>query len=154
MVGLDRLWEFTQRSIIWLGEDQFCTDRREFAMAAAIDLARAWDIDCSIETASDPFFTSVSAAKSFWQKGQALKFELRAHVEADASGQPRTIAAASFNLHSVFFGNAFNISSDDGHPASSGCAAWGLERLVLVMFTQHGFDPDQWPATLRPTATH
>jgi hypothetical protein len=73
MIGLDRLWEFSQRSIIWLGEDQFCTDKRELAMAAAMALAKTWDIDCSIETASDPFFTSVSTAKSFWQKGQSLK---------------------------------------------------------------------------------
>lgn len=149
MVGLDRLWEFTQRSIIWLGNDPFCTDRRELAMAAAIDLARAWDIDCAIETASDPFFTSVSTAKSFWQRGQALKFELRARVEDDADGRPRTIAAASFNLHGIFFGKAFHILDKDAELASSGCASWGLERLVLVIFTQHGLDPAQWPQSLR-----
>lgn len=153
MVGLDRLWEFTQRSIIWLGGDSSCTDRRELAMAAAIELAKAWDIDCTIETASDPFFTSVSTAKSFWQKGQALKFEMRARVEDEADGTPRTIAAASFNLHSVFFGRAFHILSDGGEPASSGCASWGLERLVLVVFTQHGFDPDRWPRALRSCLT-
>lgn len=149
MVGLDRLWEFTQRSIIWLGEDQFCTDRRELAMDVAMGLAKEWDIDCSIETASDPFFTSVSTAKSFWQRGQALKFELRAHVEPQADGQARTIAAASFNLHSVYFGNAFHIIDNSGSPAFSGCASWGLERLVLVIFTQHGMDVEQWPAALR-----
>lgn len=148
MAGLDRLWEFTQRSIIWLGADGFCADRRELAMAAAMDLARDWDIDCHIETASDPFFTSVSTAKSFWQRGQSLKFELRAQVEPAADGAARTIAAASFNLHGVFFGNAFNITSD-GDPASSGCASWGLERLVLVVATQHGFDVDRWPHALQ-----
>jgi seryl-tRNA synthetase len=149
MVGLDRLWDFTQRSIIWLGGEAFCSDRRELAMTAAIDLARAWDIDCTIETASDPFFTSVSTAKSFWQKGQALKFELRAGVEPEPDGRARTIAAASFNLHGAYFGNAFDIAIEGGEPASSGCASWGLERLVLVICTQHGCDPAGWPAALR-----
>lgn len=149
MVGLDRLWEFTQRSIIWLGGDHFCSEYRERAMAAAMELAAAWDIDCSIETASDPFFSSVSTAKSFWQRGQDLKFELRAQVEPEADGQPRSIAAGSFNLHGTYFGSAFNISDATGGPAFSGCASWGIERLVLVIFTQHGLDVRQWPQALR-----
>lgn len=149
MAGLDRLWEFCQRSIIWVGEDRFCTERRDRAIAAAMDLARAWDIDCSVETASDPFFTSVSTAKSFWQRGQDLKFELRAAVEP-APGEPqRTIAAASFNLHGTYFGSAFNIEDHTAGPAFSGCASWGIERLVLVVCTQHGLDPAQWPPALQ-----
>ncbi|WP_374562566.1 hypothetical protein [Ideonella sp.] len=149
MVGLDRLWEFCQRSIIWLGEDGFCNERREWAMELAMELARAWDIDCTIETASDPFFTSVSTAKSFWQRGQDLKFELRAAVEGRDGDGPRTVAAGSFNLHGTYFGTAFNISDASGGPAFSGCASWGLERLVLVVFTQHGLEPAQWPPALR-----
>jgi seryl-tRNA synthetase len=149
MVGLDRLWEFAQRSIIWLGDDHFCAERRELAMEVAMELAKTWDIDCSIETASDPFFTSVSTAKSFWQKGQDLKFELRAAVEPLEGNDVRTVAAASFNLHSTYFGTAFNISDHTGGPAFSGCASWGIERLVLVLFTQHGLDQEHWPASLR-----
>lgn len=148
MTGLDRLWEFCQRSIIWLGTDTFCSERREWAMSVAMALAREWDIDCALETASDPFFTSVSTAKSFWQRGQDLKFELRAAVERGPQGD-RTIAAASFNLHGTYFGSAFDIEDASGGPAFSGCASWGIERLVLVVFTQHGLDPTQWPPSLR-----
>jgi seryl-tRNA synthetase len=149
MVGLDRLWEFAQRSIIWLGGDHFCAERRVLAMETAMELARTWDIDCRIETASDPFFTSVSTAKSFWQKGQDLKFEMRAFVEPNAGESSRTIAAASFNLHSTYFGEAFDISDHTGGPAFSGCASWGIERLLLVIYTQHGLDQAQWPESLR-----
>lgn len=152
MVGLDRLWEFSQRSIIWVGEDRFCAERREWAMAAAMELAQEWDIDCSIDTASDPFFTSVSTAKSFWQRGQDLKFELRAAVEPGADGEVRSVAAGSFNLHGTYFGTAFDIADHSGGPAFSGCASWGLERLVLVVCTQHGLDPLQWPTALRHAA--
>lgn len=152
MVGLDRLWEFTQRSIIWLGEEKFCNDRRSWAVDAALGLAREWDIDCRIETANDPFFASVATAMTLWQYTHYLKFELRAGVEPDADGNPRTIAAASFNLHGQHFGEAFNIKEHAGGPAFSGCASWGVERWVLILFTQHGFDFKRWPAALRTAA--
>ena len=149
ITGLDRLWEFTQRSIIWVGGDQFCTDLRQRAIDAAAAQLEEWDIDATIETASDPFFASVTTAKSLWQRSQDLKFELRPLIEPSDSTPRRTIAAASFNLHGPYFGNAFDIESADGEPASSGCVSWGLERWVLVVFTQHGFDPGNWPAALR-----
>ncbi len=149
MVGLDRLWEFTQRSIIWVGEEEFCNERRRWAIDAAMDLARAWDVDCSIETANDPFFASVATAMTLWQTTHQLKFELRAGVEPDDVGNPRTLAAASFNLHGHHFGDAFDIADRSGGPAFSGCASWGVERWVLVIFTQHGLDVQRWPAALR-----
>jgi hypothetical protein len=149
MVGLDRLWDFTQRSIIWVGEDEFCSERRHWATDAALQLAEEWDIDCTIETANDPFFASISSAKSLWQRGQDLKFELRAAIEPHEDDVPRTLAAASFNLHGPYFGNAFEIASHTGGPAFSGCASWGLERLVLVICTQHGLEPTGWPTALR-----
>lgn len=149
MTGLDRLWEFTQRSIIWLGEDEFCSHNRRRAIDVAISLAKSWNVDCTIETANDPFFASVATAKNFWQRSQDLKLELRANIEPDALGEERTLAAASFNLHGSFFGQAFNIRDCVDELAASGCASWGLERWVLILFTQHGFDPNDWPSALR-----
>lgn len=151
MRGLDRLWEFSQRSIIWLGDDALCTALRERAIQLALKLAADWDLDAHVETASDPFFSSVATAKSFWQRGQDLKFELRAAVEAGVGdAPPRTVAAGSFNLHGTYFGSAFDITDHHGGPAFSGCASWGIERLVLAVCTQHGLTPADWPAALRP----
>jgi hypothetical protein len=149
MVGLDRLWEFTQRSIIWLGEEAFCNERRDWSIDVAMELAELWDVDCTIETANDPFFASISTAKSFWQRTQDLKFELRVAVEPGPGGDPRTVAAASFNLHGPFFGDAFEINDGGGSSAFSGCACWGVERWVLAIFTQHGFEVSCWPPALR-----
>jgi hypothetical protein len=149
MVGLDRLWEFTQRSIIWLGGEHFCNERREWAIETAVELAESWDIDFTIESASDPFFASVATAMTLWQRTKDLKFEMRAGIEPAADGTARTIAAASFNLHGLHFGSAFDIRDAGGREAHSGCASWGIERWVLVIFTQHGVDVAKWPASLR-----
>jgi seryl-tRNA synthetase len=147
--GLDRLWEFSQRSIIWLGGETFCLEHRDRALSAALSLAEEWDIDCSVETANDPFFASIATAKSFWQRSQDLKLEMLPALAPPDSSSYRTVAASSFNLHGTFFGTAFDILDTDDKPACSGCASWGIERWVLVLFTQHGFEPNRWPAALR-----
>jgi seryl-tRNA synthetase len=149
MAGLDRLWEFSQRSIIWVGTEHFCHMLRQQAFDVAMRQAEEWDIDCSIESANDSFFAGVATAKGLWQRSQDMKFELRSAVEPTSQGKQRTLAAASFNLHAQFFGSAFEITDVNGMPACSGCASWGLERWVLVLFTQHGFDRSRWPASLR-----
>ena len=153
MVGLDRLWEFTQRSIIWLGAEGFCNERREWAIDTATTLARRWDIDFSIETANDPFFASVATAMTLWQRTKDLKFEMRAGIEPALDGTARDIAVASFNLHGAHFGDAFEIRDSTAKAAHSGCASWGIERWVLVIFTQHGLDIAEWPQSLREALT-
>ena len=37
----------------------------------------------------------------------------------------------------------------DANPVFTGCAALGLERLVLACFSQHVFDKARWPESLR-----
>ena len=92
-----------------------------------------------------------ATAKSFWQRGQELKFELRAAVEPGFGyTPPRTVAAAAFNLHDIFFGTAFDITDHRGGPAFRGCASWRIDRLVLSVRTQHGLAPEHGPEALRP----
>ncbi len=47
------------------------------------------------------------------------------------------------------FGKSFDIHDTDGEPALSGCVGLGIERWVLAAFTQHGFEPERWPADVR-----
>jgi seryl-tRNA synthetase len=148
MTGLDRLWEFTMREIVFVGAETWVRDRREDAIAAVGELLSAWELDCSIESATDPFFAPMYATKSFWQSQSDLKYEMRLAVEPRGD-EPRTISAGSFNLHEGFFGQTFDICLDDGSPVFTGCTAFGLERWVLAVFTQHGLDPERWPAALR-----
>jgi seryl-tRNA synthetase len=149
ITGLDRLWDFSMREIVFLGTEGWVSAQRERAIQAVAEQVAEWDLDCVVETANDPFFPTVHTNKAYWQMRSDLKFEVRLGVEPGAAGEPRTIACGSFNLHENFFGKTFNITLPDGQPAFTGCVAWGLERWVLAAFTQHGYDPQRWPASIR-----
>jgi seryl-tRNA synthetase len=149
ITGLDRLWDFTMREIIFVGTEQMVSARRQEAIEHAKAQMELWDLDCSIEGANDPFFSAAYATKTYYQVRSDLKYELRLAVEPGADGEARSIASASFNLHENFFGKTFTITAADGQPAFTGCAAWGIERWVLAAFTQHGFEPARWPESLR-----
>jgi hypothetical protein len=149
VTALDRLWEFNVRELVFLGNDAFVLNGRTRAIEAFVELCEEWDLDCRVETATDPFFATVYAAKTFWQQTQDVKQEVRVTVEAGGDGSGRTIAAGSFNLHGAFFGTRFHIDDDDGRPAVTGCVGFGLERLMFGMFAQHGLQPAAWPTALR-----
>jgi seryl-tRNA synthetase len=143
--ALERGWAFTMREVVCLGTpaavEEFVAERT----AEAIALASACGIQASVEPATDPFFAPTGRGRELLQRLQALKHELRLPL-----GPGRTTAAASFNDHRTFFGEAFAISLADGAPASSGCAAFGLERWLLAFLVEHGPDPARWPHVLHP----
>jgi seryl-tRNA synthetase len=107
------------------------------------------DLECQIETASDPFFATVSAARTFWQRAQEVKNEIVLPIGPGADGAPRTLACGSINLHGRFFGERFGIAATDGEAAATSCVGLGIERWVLAAFSQHGFERDRWPAAVR-----
>jgi len=149
ITGLDRLWDFTMREVVFVGTEREVVDHRQRGIDLVIEQADRWDLECRIETANDPFFSATYATKAYYQMRSDLKYELRLSVEPDVEGHERTLACGSFNLHESFFGKTFSITARDGQPAFTGCVAWGLERWVLACFTQHGFDPARWPADVR-----
>jgi seryl-tRNA synthetase len=149
IIGLDRAWDFTMREVIFVGTESWVSDRRQKGMEAQLEQVKEWDLDCQFETANDPFFSAAYATKTYWQVRNDLKYEMRLNVEPGPDGAARTIACASANLHENFFGKTFDIGGNDGNPVFTGCCAWGLERLVLALFTQHGFDQERWPQSLR-----
>jgi seryl-tRNA synthetase len=102
----------------------------------------------SLQSATDPFFATVSAAKKFYQAAHDVKNEVLLPV-LGPDGAAKMLAGGSINLHGRFFGERFDIRGPDGGPAHTGCIGLGIERWVLAGFTQHGFDPDRWPAEVR-----
>ncbi|MEZ4293694.1 MAG: hypothetical protein R3B70_01870 [Polyangiaceae bacterium] len=148
MRGLLRLWDFSMREIICAGPEPAVAAARDRLLDLALEIARDLDLDLRVETASDPFFSSEYAQKTYWQTRNDLKLELLLDIPPADDDRPRTAAASSFNLHEDHFGRTFGFTAG-GSPAFTGCAAWGLSRWVLAAFAQHGLDPHRWPESWR-----
>jgi seryl-tRNA synthetase len=138
--GLERLWDFTIREVVFLGERGFVLACRQRFLEAAIELAEELDLGGSCELANDPFFLGDSAERVWSQRMLELKYELRLDV-----GPDRTAAVASFNFHEGFFGDAFDIRRPDETRIHTACVGFGLERFALAFLAQHGLDPAEWP---------
>ncbi|MFN2566169.1 MAG: hypothetical protein ABR499_14325 [Gemmatimonadaceae bacterium] len=127
LAALERGWAFTMRELVCIGTEADCAAFRERGLEMGRSLATALDLDWSIEPAEDPFFAPTARGRALLQRVKGLKHELRLPV-----GDGDTIAAASFNLHEQFFGEAFDIRLATGEPAHTACVAFGLERWLLA----------------------
>jgi seryl-tRNA synthetase len=145
LAGMHRLWDFSMREIIFAGSAPFVSERRAQVVAAVRVLMEQWDLSFRLESASDPFFATVRGTKALWQRTRDLKYEMLVDIDGDVG----TIAAGSLNFAGTLFGHAFGIRTHEGEPATTACVGFGLERLVLALFSQHGFDPPRWPRPLR-----
>ncbi|MHB1566379.1 MAG: aminoacyl--tRNA ligase-related protein [Acidiferrobacter sp.] len=135
LTGLDRLWEFSMREMVWLGEQAAVLAARTAVINLIWQLIEALDLSARLETACDPFFANDFPALRFFQLVSDLKYELQVDVDAEHS-----LACASFNYHEQFFGTRFDIRAGNGKPAYTVCAAFGLERLLYACFCQHGLE--------------
>ena|SRR5947209_171068 len=138
--GLERLWDFTMREIIFVGPRHYVLRQREVCVEACVQLLDELRLAYEITAATDPFFVDTYAAQAAYQQGFDLKFELLLPLPYNG----RTLAAGSINYHQDFFGRSFDIQVD-GAAAHTGCLAFGLERLVLAFVAQHGIDETHWP---------
>jgi seryl-tRNA synthetase len=147
MAGLERLWEFGMREVVFIGDAERVASARARALDAILSQLERWELDGSIESANDPFFPAARAERAWWQRTGERKLELRLDLER-AGGGSRNVACASLNQHDEFFGSTFGIETADGAPASTACVGWGTERWALACFTQHGLSPEGWPRWL------
>ena len=141
---LARGWAFTMREGVCLGDDDAVRAFRARGIARATELASALSLDARLEEATDPFFRPTARGRELLQRVKGLKQELRLPVGGE------TTAAASFNLHEGFFGEAFDIRLADGAPAASACVAFGIERWLLAFLAAHGTSSRDWPALPTP----
>jgi seryl-tRNA synthetase len=138
--GLERLWDFTMREIVFVGPADFVLDRRQASLHHAVGLLDALGLRYTVATAADPFFVDSYAVQAAFQQGFELKFELLCPLPYTG----RNLAVGSINYHQDFFGRSFAITASDA-PAHTGCIGFGLERLALAVAAQHGPDPAAWP---------
>ncbi len=137
---LARGWAFTMREGVCVGDAETVGKFRACGIARGCALADALSIEWRLEEATDPFFRPTAGGRALLQRLKGLKQELLLPV-----GEERT-AAASFNLHERFFGEAFDIRLPDGTAAASACVAFGIERWTLAFLAAHGTDARHWPA--------
>lgn len=137
---LERGWAFTMREVVRAGNAADIAAFRERGMEAGIQLAMRLGLRPRIAQASDPFFAPRNRGRALIQRMKSLKHELLFPL-----GDGRSTAAASFNDHDAFFGNAFDIRLGDGTIAATGCVAFGIERWLLAVLVEHGTNARNWP---------
>jgi seryl-tRNA synthetase len=114
-------------------------------MVSAVSLAADLGLPQEMDRASDPFFGRVGQLMAANQVEQALKFELLIPVRSE--GGPT--ACMSFNYHRDHFGKTWTLVQEDGETAHSGCVAFGIDRLAVALFANHGTDTGDWPESVR-----
>jgi hypothetical protein len=57
----------------------------------------------------------------------------------------------SFNYHRDHFGTTWDLRTEAGDVAHTGCVAFGMDRLALALFCTHGSDLRRWPRLVRDT---
>lgn len=140
-----RMQSFHQREFVCVGSPEDTIAFRDSWLDRSMDLLSALGLDVFSEVANDPFFGRAGRMLAVNQRGAALKFEVLATV-GDAEVPT---AIASCNCHQDHLGGAFGIELDDGTVAHSACIGFGMERVVLALFSAHGTNTQAWPASVR-----
>ncbi len=55
----------------------------------------------------------------------------------------------SFNYHKEHFGEIFGLVGAQGERLHTGCVAFGVDRLALALFANHGLEPNLWSDDVR-----
>jgi len=145
LISLERLWNFSMREIIFVGDQDTVDAGLETAGKMIFEMLAELDIGYRVETATDPFFVANYRDYVAYQSA----FELKQEVRAQLPYKSDTIAVGSFNRHQDFFGRTLDIRLQDGNPACTGCIGFGFERLVLSFIAQQGLDQNAWPDRTR-----
>jgi seryl-tRNA synthetase len=143
--SLDRLQSFRMREFVRIGRPEEITAFRDSWMTRARQLAEELALPYSMDVANDPFFGRVGQIMAVSQIQQALKFELLIPYHAKA----KPTACMSFNYHREHFGQVWGLQDSGDELAHTGCVAFGMDRLVVALFANHGADVARWPASTR-----
>jgi seryl-tRNA synthetase len=133
---IDRFQSFRMREYVRIGTQAQIQAFREAWIDRAKGLADVLGLSYRIDLASDPFFGRGGQIVAASQLEQALKFELVVPVHSTE----KPTACMSFNYHQDHFGVTWDLKTQTGEPAHTGCVAFGMDRLAVAMFATHGLD--------------
>ena len=140
-----RMQLFRMREMVLLGAPSEVEAFRQGWVGRAGGLMDRLGLPYAVEEANDPFFGRAGKLMADQQRHLKLKLEMLISIEAETG----PTACISFNNHVDHFGGLWDIVTDDGAVAHSGCVAFGLERLTLALFRRHGLDCKDWPEPVR-----
>jgi seryl-tRNA synthetase len=139
-----RLQMFHQREIVRIGEPETVQAWRDVWRDRAVELLRSIGLQVELDVATDPFFGHSGRMLAASQREQQLKFEVVTQIAG-----PEPTAVASFNYHQDHFASAYGIKLADGAEAHTACLGFGLERITIALFREHGLDIQAWPTEVR-----
>jgi seryl-tRNA synthetase len=142
---IGRLQSFRMREFVCMGTPEQVLEFRTRWMFLAQHFAKQLGLEHRVAPASDPFFGKGGRLVAMSQLEQSLKFELL--IPLSSKGEPT--ACMSFNCHRDHFSSVWNLITENGEKAHTGCVAFGLDRLALALFKKHGLDLGKWPAVVR-----
>lgn len=142
---LDRLQSFRMREYVCIGSPQEITAFRQRWIERAQQLVNELGLTHRLAPASDPFFGRIGQIIAMSQLQQCLKYELLVPVRS----AEQLTACISFNYHLDHFGSIWDLRDESGVVSHTGCVAFGLDRLTIALFWQHGLDVQKWPAKVR-----
>ena len=142
---IDRFQSFRMREFVAIGKPEQISAFRDRWMARAPEIAGDLGLTHAIDAASDPFFGREGQMVGRFQVANALKFEMLIPVRSTE----KPTACMSFNCHRDHFGVTWNMTTSDGEPAHTACVAFGVDRLAVALFAQHGLETRSWPGAVR-----
>jgi len=140
-----RMQSFRVREFVRVGNMEDVVAWRDMWLARGVELLRSLGLDATPDVASDPFFGRGGKIMAVNQKDQKLKYEVL--VPVNSIDKPT--AVCSFNFHQQHFSSTFGIMQSNGEVAYTACLGFGLERVVMALFKQHGFEVQAWPNFVR-----
>jgi seryl-tRNA synthetase len=147
--NLDRMQSFRMREYVFIGAPEQVVEFRARWIERAQGIAQQLGLSYRLAGASDPFFGRVGKIMAVSQMEQALKLELLIPVRSVED----PTACMSFNCHRDHFGATWGLRTADGAVAHTGCVAFGIDRLALALFVQHGRESSKWPRSVREALT-
>jgi len=140
-----RLQHFRMREYIRVGQPDDVVTWRDAWLQRGLELLSGLGLPVQSDVASDPFFGRAGKMMAANQVDQRLKFEILCPVIS----REKPTAICSFNWHQDHFSTKFGIRNADTSVAHTACLGFGLERVTLALIRAHGYDPADWPDTVR-----
>ena len=121
-----RLWDFTVREMVFVGEKDYVESSLNNIAKKAMELLDMLGIVAELKNANDHFYpTRINALIEKTQRANMLKKEIVVKIENN------NIAIASFNIHNYHFSKTFNF--DNSGKVVTGCVGFGMERCLALL---------------------